>query len=159
MSLRTILAQLYLLQQSIRVSDPEATPPPRVYKYSPDPNDVLTDMPCWTNEITFNRQFIGVGLHELFWTNHMQLFVAKDPRDFNHSIDLAQAMFEEFITQWEAHLNLGNTTAEVKLTGGNPTVGIFQRGQIYYAGVDLFLEMNELNSVDFTDSVLQGKVS
>ena len=158
MSLRTSLAQLYLLQESIKVTDPETTVKPRVYKYSPNPEDVLVDMPCWTNEITFNRQLIGVGLHELFWLNHMQLFVAKDPHDFNHSIDLAQAMLEEFITQWEAHLNLGNTIAEVKLTGGTPTVGIFQRGNLYYAGVDLFLEMNELNSVDFTDSVIQGKV-
>ena len=156
MSIRAALDQLVLLQKALRIEDPRGLGVERVYKYAPDMNDALNDIPCWTNEITLVDEFKGAGVHEVRWINHMQFFAVKDPADFDDAIDVAQAFLEEFMTHLNAHVGLGHTVAFTKLRGGNPTTAILDRGGgIYFSGLDLFLDITELPGVDFTDSVLR----
>lgn len=111
----------------------------KVWPVKPPPSATLTELPAWTNHLTFNNEERDPALRRQNATLQMQLFIQsyQSVSDFR----VAHAYLDATIAAFDAAINLHGAIANQEIRGGNPTIGALPFGGQEYLGLDLYLDV------------------
>jgi hypothetical protein len=141
MDIRTAVTNLNTLQLGLSIASPVALTVKRVWPYVPPQNVALPEYPAWMNTWDLVRELRAIGLRELVFTVHAQLFAAPADREQDRALDIATAFLDSFITALDANVSLSQSVTEANLRGSSPTLAILERGGLAFAGLDLFIDI------------------
>lgn len=147
MDIRSALDNLIIIQAALSITSPITASIKKAYKYIPKSSVALPDTPAWLNEWTLNTVERFVGFRIQTYTVHMQLFVLD--ADPDRGADIASSFAKEMIDALDADVSLGQTITQQTLRGGNPTQGSFERVNLTYSGLDLFLDLEMKEGATF----------
>jgi len=146
--IRTVMANVVTLQESLSITAPISSSILRAYKYMPPMASALPDTPCFLNNWTLQNQELDVGLRILFYTVRMQLVVLDADQD--QAADIASSYMNALITAQNADVQLGGSCNLTVLRGGNPTLAVLNWAGIDFIGLDLFMDVELKAAVSIT---------
>ncbi len=146
--IRTVMANVVTLQESLSITAPISSSIKRAYKYMPPMASALPDTPCFLNNWTLQNQELDVGLRILFYTVRMQLVVLDADQD--QAADIASSYMNALITAHNADVQLGGSCTMTALRGGNPTLAVLNWAGIDFIGLDLFMDVELKAAVSIT---------
>jgi len=146
--IRTVMANVVTLQESLSITAPISSSIKRAYKYMPPMASALPDTPCFLNNWTLQNQELDVGLRILFYTVRMQLVVLDADQD--QAADIASSYMNALITAQNADVQLGGSCNLTVLRGGNPTLAVLNWAGIDFIGLDLFMDVELKAAVSIT---------
>jgi hypothetical protein len=141
MSLRTALDRLIAIQAGLTIADPAAVAVKRAYKYNPPASVQLPDLPAFLNEWTMLPVEAGASMRTRRFLVEMSCAVALVGPEDDRSADVATALFEALLDAWGADITLARTVTLSNLRGGEPTIGVIQRGGLLYIGFTAVLDL------------------
>ena len=148
MDIRTVMAAVVTLQESLSITAPISSSILRGYRFMPPMSSALPDTPCFFNSWTLQNQELDIGLRILFYTIHMQLAVLDADQDV--AADIASSYMNALITAHNADVQIGDTVTLSQLRGGDPTLAVLSWAGTEFIGLDLFLDVELKDAVSIS---------
>lgn len=146
MDIRSVMAAVVDLQESLTVSEPRDYKVKKAWGNAPPLSVELGETPVVQNQFAFDREDRTTnGLRELYFTVRMQLLVYD--ADYNVASDIAMAFMASFVDGFDAAgpdadgLYLNGTATWIKLRGATPTIYPAQRGARIFAALELLMDV------------------
>ena len=149
-NIRGIMDQLVIVESAITITDPTtiAATDTRAYKFVPPANAQISDKVAWFNSYTLSAIHRTVNLRRTLWDIRVLLFVYD--ADFDQAVDIVSAMLDAFLNDLDSHITLGGIVSSTEIRGGSPTLQALEHGQRVYAGVEVHLDVAEVESRSYS---------
>ena len=145
MDIRTVMAAVVTLQESLSITAPISSSILRAYRFMPPMSSALPDTPCFFNSWTLQNQQLNISLRILSYTVRMQLAVLDADQDV--AADIASSYMNALITAHNADVQLSGSCTLTTLRGGDPTLAVLNWAGQDYIGLDLFLDIEIKDAV------------
>ena len=139
MDIRTVMAAVVTLQESLSITAPISSSILRAYRFMPPMSSALPDTPCFFNSWTLQNQQLNISLRILSYTVRMQLAVLDADQDV--AADIASSYMNALITAHNADIQLSGSCTLTTLRGGDPTLAVLNWAGQDFIGLDLFLDV------------------
>lgn len=147
MNISTVLDRLVTLESGLAITSPLVVPVRRVFKYAPNRQQALADLPCWINTWTLSRidwTLSGTtARRQEYYSVNAQLFV--EDADLNRGAEIASAFLPQFLSAVGPDFTLSGDALFADVRGGDPTLGLLEWAGKGYAGLNLFVDIEIQN--------------
>lgn len=142
MDIASVMTQVIAIQGALSITSPSVQSVKKAWAYPPPMSVTIaaTDMPCFVNEWSFDREDRTTqGLREQHYTVHMLLMVGD--ADFDKASAIASGFMAAVVNAFDATETLNGSAFWSKLRGATPTLVSVRRNGEVYAGLELFLDV------------------
>lgn len=134
--------QVIAIQSALSITSPVSASIRKAWPYPPPMSVAIrdTDMPCFINEWSFEREERTTnGLRQQYYTVHMLLIVGD--ADMDRAFAIASGFMATIVDAFDATETINKSAFWSVLRGGSPTLVAVRRNGEPYAGIELFLDV------------------